>query len=325
MINPSFAPVWSNLGSALFAKGNLSEASRCFVQASKVEPGNADYAFNAALSLTRQNRCQEAEQYLQIAFSSSTYAARVHYLGGMCAFVAQDWPKAASEMQAGIDAGSRSAEAYYMLSIAARKSNDPERAKQAYETLRQLYPDSSFFHELTAEALDRSDLDTEAEKQIMLAISSDAAAHDLHAQLGFLLWKAQQLPAAEQAFQEELKITPDSYSSLHYLGEIAEKTDRPDQALHWYQQALRIQPGSAEARYAVGRALQMQGREEDALKEYESALPHLQGDASLHYSIAKVLKHLGRNKEAIAELQKVREINNAERLQLLQRFVNGAP
>jgi tetratricopeptide (TPR) repeat protein len=262
---------------------------------------------------------------LHTPLSSNKYAAKAHYLKGMCAFVVQDWRKASSEMQAGIDAGSRSAEAYYMLSIAARKSNAPERARQAYETLHQLYPDSSFYHELTAEALDRSDLDSEAEKQIKLAIASDPHARDLHAQLGFLLWKVQQFPEAEQAFQEELKLTPNSYSSLHYLGDIAEKTNHPEQALQWYRQALQLQPGSAEAHYAVGRAIQMQGYEEEALQEYESALPQLQNDASLHYAIAKALKHLGRNEEARAELQKVREINEAERLHLLQRFGNGAP
>src|ERR1035441_10290851 len=62
---PDSAAAWSNLGSAWFAKGEFFKASRSYVHASQLQPANTDYSFNAALSLIRLDKCDDAEVYLQ--------------------------------------------------------------------------------------------------------------------------------------------------------------------------------------------------------------------------------------------------------------------
>jgi Flp pilus assembly protein TadD len=322
-LEPNSAPAWSNLGSAWFAKGDFSMASRAYVHASQLQPANADYAFNAALSLIRLDNCAKAEGYLQTSLRSTSYLKNGNYLRGLCAYVSEQWSAAETELIAASNAGSHSAETYYMLAIAARKANDPVEAKRAYDLLRTNYPDSSFFHEITGEALDRADQDADAQKQIEMAITSDPHALGLHAQLGLLHWKAHHLPEAEKAFKEELALDDHSYSALHFLGDIAEKANHPAEALVWYKRALQAQPNSGEAHFAFGRALEIQGQSQDALKELTIAQSQLPEDSSVHYWLAKTLKTLGRKDSANRELKKVRELLDSQRSAQLKKLGNG--
>jgi Flp pilus assembly protein TadD len=321
---PDSAAAWSNLGSAWFAKGEFFKASRSYVHASQLQPANTDYSFNAALSLIRLDKCDDAEVYLQRSLQSTSYLKSGHYLAGLCAFVSDRWSKAEKELVSASDAGSHSAETYYMLAIAARKANDPAEASRAYDLLRTNYPDSSFYHEITGEALDRADQDEQAQRQIEMAIASDPRAPGLHAQLGLLQWKAHHLPEAEKSFKEELALDDRSYSSLHFLGDIAEKTNRPREALGWYKRSLQVRPDSGESHFALGRALAIEEHYQDALKELTDAQSLLPNDSSVHYWLARTLKSLGRKDRANLELSKVREILAAQRSAQLEKLGNGA-
>jgi predicted Zn-dependent protease len=114
-----------------------------------------------------------------------------------------------------------------------------------------------------------------------------------------------------------------SYSSLHFLGDIAEKTNRPDEALEWYKRALLVQPGSGDAHFAVGRALETEGHSQNAFTELTIAQSKLPDDSSVHYWLARTLKDLGHKERANVELSKVREILESKRSAQLKKLGNG--
>lgn len=319
-VEPSSAAAWSNLGSAWFATGNFPQATDSFQHAASLQPATPDYAFNVALSLVREDKCDVAEKYLKSSLRSPQHRSASLYLQGLCAFVSKNWLDAKDALIKAETGGSRTAETYYMLSIAARKSHDPNQAKRAFELLRSGFPDSSLLHELIGEASDQEDLSAEAQKEMSLAIASSPHAPGLHAKLGFLLWKAHRLPDAEKLFEQELVIDPHSYSAMHYLGDIAEQNTQLSQALMWYQRALREQPESGEAHFAAGRVLELKGRSQDALRELQATFPALESDASAHYWKARVLKKLGMKDQANLELSKVQKVNKANRNALVTRL-----
>ena len=109
-INPSSAASWSNLGAAWFAKGNLSQASDSFLRAARLQPANRDYAFNAALTLVRQDKCDIAEAYLKNSLPSGQHRAAAQYLLGLCAFVSKNWLEAKDALKSAEESGSRTAE-----------------------------------------------------------------------------------------------------------------------------------------------------------------------------------------------------------------------
>ena len=324
-INPSSAAAWSNLGAAWFAKGNVSQASDSFLHATRLEPTNHDYAFNAALSLVRQDKCERAEVYLKSSLPSDRHRAAAQYLLGLCAFVSKNWLEARDALRTAEESGSRTAETYYMLTIAARNSRDPNQAKRAFDLLSNNFPTSSLLHELIGEASDQNDMSADAQKELSLAVASSPQTPGLHAKLGFLLWKEHQLPQAEQLFEQEIAIDPHSYSAMHFLGDIAERNTQLPQALTWDEKALQEQPDSGEAHFAAGRVLELEGRSEDALRELKESFPALENDASAHYWLVKVMRELGMKKQASQELSKVQEINNAARNALLTKLSGTEP
>jgi tetratricopeptide (TPR) repeat protein len=324
-IEPSYAAAWSNLGSAWFAKGNFAEATDSFLHAARLQPANHDYAFNSALALVREYRCGTAERYLRISLRSAHHRPTALYLRGLCAFVSKDWPGARDTLLQAEASGSRTAETYYLLSIAARKSNDPNQAKRAFELLKSQFPDSSLLHELIGEASDQDDMSAEAEKELSLAIARSPDAPGLHAKLGFLLWKTHQLSDAQKLFEQELAIDPRSYSAMHYLGDVAEQTSQLPQALEWYERAMRERPTLGEAHFAIGRVLELEGRSAEALRELRASFPELESDASAHYWMARALKKLGMRQQANLELSKVQRINKAERDALMSKLNADQP
>lgn len=322
-INPSLDAVWSNMGAALFAQGNFSKASDAFIHAYNLAPKNPDYSFNAALALVRQDKCRPAVPYLHASAGSFQHRASALYLEGMCAYVEGRWETAESKMAQAEENGSRSAETYYVLVYASRRSGDPASAERAFNSLKEHYPESSYYHEIVGEALDRGEQDNQALHEMSEAIASNPQAPGLHAQFGFLLWKTHRLTEAKQAFQQELAIDPHSYSALYYLGDIAEQTNQLDQALAWNEQAVHEQPQSAKAHFAVGRVLARLGRDTEALKELQACFPSMDKDATAHYWTANVLKKLGRSELASQQMARVREINQAERIATLNKLGNG--
>lgn len=320
---PSSAAAWSNLGTAWFAKGNLSEATASFLHAARLRPANHDYAFNAALTLVRENKCNSAERYLKSSLLSVQHRVAALYLLGLCEFVAKNWSEAKDLLLSAEAGGSRTAETYYMLTITARKSSDPNQAKRAFDLLRTNFPTSSLLHELIGEASDQNYMSADAQKELSLAIASSPQAPGLHAKLGLLLWKAHRLTDAEKLFEQEVAIDPHSYSAMYFLGDIAEQNAQLSQALIWYGRALREQPESGEAHYATGRVLEREGRSQDALRELQASFPTLDSDASAHYWLAKVLRKLGMKEQANLEVSRVQEINRAERNSLMTKLSNG--
>ena len=322
-INPSSAAAWSNLGAAWFAKNNISQASSSFLRAARLQPANRDYAFNAGLALVREDKCDTAQSYLTTSLASAQRRAPALYLQGLCAFVSKNWQEAKDVLLSAEAGGNRTAETYYMLTIASRESRDPNQAKRAFELLRTTSPTSSLLHELLGEASDLNYTSIDAQKEMSLAIADSHRAPGLHLKLGFLLWKAQQMPEAEKLFDQELAIDPHSYSAMHYLGDIAEQKSQIPQALKWYERALQELPESGEAHFAVGRVLALEGRDEDALRELQASFPALENNASAHYWTAKVLRKLGKQEQASLELSRVREINKADRDVLLTKLSDG--
>ena len=320
-LEPLNSAAWSNLGSAWFAQSNFAQASASYLHATRLEPANADYAYNAALSLVREDKCKVAEPSLKFATKSTGHRASSEFLEGLCAFVAKDWQESKAMLLKAEEGGNRTAETYYMLAVASRRSSDPAQAKRAFDTLRATFPDSSLLHELVGDASDDLFLSADAEKEISLAIVESPLAPTLHAKLGYLMWKEHRLSEAEESFKEELRIDPHSYSALHFLGEICEQRGDLTAALLRYEQAVVELPGSGEAHFSVGRVLELQGHSAAALQELEKSFPALQGNVPAHYWTARVLRRLGLKERAALEMVEVQKLNKAERDGLMTKLV----
>ena len=124
----------------------------------------------------------------------------------------------------------------YDSAIAAMKSGNIAQAKNILSILTQKYPDLS----------------------------------GPHVNLGIIHFRADEIDKAEEAFQQALKINPDSAVSLNHLGIINRGKGKFKEAKSNYERALEISPNYAYAHLNYGILLDLyMGELNEALEHYQ--------------------------------------------------------
>ena len=93
-----------------------------------------------------------------------------------------------------------------------------------------------------------------------------------HFMLGLSAWKAGDLPKAEGAFEEALKIDPNHLKSLVNLSRVLIDQRRFDDALVRLTHAGEVDPGSVDVQRLLGRVYAGQHKPEDAVNAYRRAI-----------------------------------------------------
>jgi tetratricopeptide (TPR) repeat protein len=109
------------------------------------------------------------------------------------------------------------------------------------------------------------------------------------------------LGEAERVYRAILKLKPDDFAALHYLGMIATQQGRQQEAEGLIRQALTINPDSAQAHNDLGIALAELGRHEEALTEYERAVLLDPANVEARNNLGNALHTLGRSGDAVIQ------------------------
>jgi Tfp pilus assembly protein PilF len=122
--------------------------------------------------------------------------------------------------------------------------------------------------------------------------------------LGLSSWKTGDLPKAEAAFDEALKIDSKHMKSLVNLSRVMLEQGRTDDALGKLTLASEIDPNSAEIHRLLGRAYTSQGKIDDAIASYRNAIQHDDKDAWSMNNLGFLFLEQGRPGEALPLLAK---------------------
>jgi len=105
---------------------------------------------------------------------------------------------------------------------------------------------------------------------------------------------------AQNLFLHVLSINPNHFDSLHLLGLIAAKDNKPELALEWLAKAINANPKDATAHYNYGVALSELKCLVDAAASYRRAINLRPEYFDAVYNLGNVLKECRRFEEAIA-------------------------
>lgn len=111
------------------------------------------------------------------------------------------------------------------------------------------------------------------------------------------------LGEAAQAYRAILKVKPDHFGALHYLGLIATRQGRLSEAERLVRQAITVRPDSSEAHASLGVVLGTLGRLDEAQAQYEQALKLDAANVEARNNLGNTLQKLGRPGEAIAQFE----------------------
>jgi tetratricopeptide (TPR) repeat protein len=113
------------------------------------------------------------------------------------------------------------------------------------------------------------------------------------------------LDEAEQLYRAVLKVKPDHFGALHYLGLACTQGGKFDEAVTLLQRAVALDENSAEARTNFGIALVGKRRPEEAMAQYEQAIALKPDHAEARNNLGIVLQGLERHEEAAAQFEAV--------------------
>jgi len=112
------------------------------------------------------------------------------------------------------------------------------------------------------------------------------------------------LEAAEQIYQQILKVEPDQPDALHFLGVIASRRGNHALAIEYIEGAIRSYGRAPFFHNNLGEAYRALGRLSDAVACYRRALALEPGFAEAHYNLGNALMDQGKLDEAVASYRR---------------------
>lgn len=172
-----------------------------------------------------------------------------------------------------------SADAHYLLGVAAQQQGDFEGARSAIENSIRLNPGFASAHSaLSVVRLARGDLEGAA-RSAERAVALTPEAADVHFNHANALRAAGRLEAACEGYRRALAINGDYAAALNNLGVTLERLGRMDRAREVLGDALRAAPDDLDARNNLGKILYLSGDLAAAEAAFDEVLRHQPGNA----------------------------------------------
>lgn len=176
---------------------------------------------------------------------------------------------------------------------------------EATYAMFQRTPGSYRVHELSAEIFEVQNRYADAIAEYQKAIQLNPAAPDLHFRLGraFLLngHDPASLLKASQAFEAELKISPEDGACEFQLAQIAQVQGDKQAAGQHLTRALELSPNFVQALIALGKLDSQAGRFDSAIDRLTRAVGLQPANETAHYALLTAYRDSGNMEKAKSE------------------------
>ena len=211
-------------------------------------------------------------------------------------------------------------EAWYLLGKASEAL-----ALKSLDRFLSLSPNSYRTHQLQAEYDRAAGDDVKAAAEYRKALVMNAAAVQIHLELGNIFMAHHDSAHAVPEYEAELSVDPYSLAALQRIGQAYADLHEPELARKYLARALKIEPLDYEASRVLGKVQYELGNYADALQHYLTAFKNRTGsDSSLPFQISKVYRSLGNDEQANVWLNRFRRELSDEH-QKVRRELSSKP
>ena len=124
-----------------------------------------------------------------------------------------------------------------------------------------------------------------------------AAAPSSVYQTGVAAFERGDLPAARTAFQQAVKLTPQSVEAQNMLGQVLLRQGELDGAIATFRTVVALRPSLPIAHAYLAQALQAKGRLDDAVAEFRTAVRLAPKQWQAHQSLGRALNSQNKMKK----------------------------
>src|SRR5262249_34082906 len=188
-------------------------------------------------------------------------------------------------------------------------------AETASSDLSQIAPKSYQVRRLQAESLESQHKWAEAAAIYQEILEQNPNLPEIHFRLGHAALSLNSSNSTEEAkheFQQELSVDPSNASAEFWLGEIAHRDSRWEEAISRFNSAIKLDSSLWTAYLGLGMALNSAGRFAEAiapLERYAAAMPE---DLAGHYQLVIAYRRAGRKEDAERETTLQQRLNEKQ-------------
>lgn len=288
-----------NDGAQAMRAGDWTSAAASFSRASKILPTSPEAHFNLGLALVQESHLQDAIPEFDRAIALSPRLRGAHLFLGIAQYRLNNYASAIAALRKETQIDPRNAKCWMWLGVAELGAGEADNAsaaldkaaqlspndvdilyhrgrahmlvsKESYEQMYKADPNSWRVHQALAQSFVEADRLDDAVQECQNAINLRPSEPGLHEELADVFWKQNQLEKAETSFHEELKIDPNSVSSLYKLAVVSLERSKPDVTVDLLSQVLRKFPDYRDAHYQKGRAEAQLGHVDDAILDFKA-------------------------------------------------------
>ncbi|MDE3104614.1 MAG: tetratricopeptide repeat protein [Acidobacteriota bacterium] len=314
--NPKLAELHATLGALRYQQGDYAGALEELTAARKLKPTLPKLDGLIAMCQAELGHFQEALPRLEVTFKTSA-DPQVKRMSGL-------------ELERVYSALDRDSDAVRVaLELDRLYPKDPEvlyhnerifgnYAFVTVQRLAQVAPDSVWRLQAEAEAYESQgslDQAIAAYKQIL---DRDPGHHGMHYRIGRCYQEkarqshgADDLAAAMQEYQAELKLEPNHANAAYEIGELHRTAGELEQAQEYFARAVQISPEFPEANLGLGTVLAALGQPAAALPYLKRAVAGDPSDEASWYRLAQVERSLGDTAGQQAAMQEFQRLHKA--------------
>jgi len=358
--DPGFANAF-NAGTRAMHAGDWSGAVTSFSRAAEIVPTSAEAHFNLALAQLQSGHLSQAIGAFNRAIRISPRLKGAHLFLGVARYRSNDYPAAIAALHSEILIDPNNPKALMWLGVAQLAAGDADAAaaaldkaarldphdvdilyhrgrahmlvsKDSYEQMYRADPNSWRVHQALAQSFVEADRLEDAAHECQNALTMRPLEPGLHEELADIYWKENQLENAEASFQEELKIDPESISSMYKLAIVSLERSKPEVTVSLLTDVLLRSVNYRDAHYQRGRAQAQMGKVGDAIEDFkaEVAMKDQADPESLrqsYYQLAQLYRRAQQpeeSKAALDEFLRLKQKEDAAQARRLQDKMNRA-
>ena len=274
----------------------------------KLEPHYPEANFFLGASFLGVNDLPRAIQAFREELKSPKPHPRCRYYLGVALESSGQIEEAIAQFNRSVSENPKDADSLYELALIHKNAS-----LKAIDQLRELDPDSFQLHRLMGAIYADDERYSEAVKEYRAALDKRPDDAGLHYAIGVAYWAEDQLDSAQREFTSALKHDPENPLIKLYLGDIAVKQHRFNDALPYLDAAEAAQPGMGRIHLLLGRCYKAAKDLARASAEFERATQSDPSDPQPHYLLALVYRELRQPEASARELAQFEELSKTEK------------
>ena len=358
-IEPGYEPALNNLALNYATLGELTKATPLLHQALRVNPGNAQAAYNLGLMDLRLERYADAVEAFRIArqaprppapidrielaeasalFRLGRYsetasvlnkpgtqneAVRLELLGSAQA-LAGDLPSAVRTFQQAADSSPGNPQVYYRLALVFMLGRRDQEAQDVLAAGLKNIPSSPLLFYAQAVVNEAVGTYEEAAGLAEKSLQGDRKQPEVWGLLGSLYARLRRNDDAIKAYQQALALGAGPRTCVDYA-ELLIRLERFKEAEKQLRVLVERYPHDARVNRGMGKLYREQNQYSRAETYLERAVKINPDDAEAHFALGETFRHLGRLDAAKREYAAYRKTKDASRMVRVLELAGSAP